>query len=93
MRPLKAFQLKYASNAKGRTFSSIDLSAATDRLPIRLQKTVLQVILLNNISQNIQMFVNAWEQLMVGRAYKFGRGKALRSVLYAVGQPMGALSS
>lgn len=30
---------------KGRTFSSIDLSAATDRLPLALQKSVLKVLL------------------------------------------------
>lgn len=44
MSPILRLQSMYASNPKG-LFSSIDLSAATDRLPISLQVILLKVLL------------------------------------------------
>lgn len=64
-------------------FWCYDLSAATDRLPVKLQILLLQPYLGDRAS--------AWANLLVGRDYfNSSIGKSLR---YAVGQPMGALSS
>jgi hypothetical protein len=59
-----------------------DLTAATDRLPV-----ILQVMILNFISPGLG---SKWRDLLIKRGYvlkKFG------TYHYAVGQPMGALSS
>jgi hypothetical protein len=86
-------------------FSSIDLSAATDRLPISLQVSVLKV-LLKDLVPDSQQFAEAWRDLLVKRKYSTGLNpkKSSKSeftipsdipefVTYSVGQPMGALSS
>jgi len=77
---------------------SFDLSAATDRLPIWLQAEILTCFYGPSFSR-------AWQDLLVGRAYRTPASKDLlqkgieigknfpKSVRYAVGQPMGALSS
>jgi len=44
MAPVRLLQDRFGLQAKG-LFSSIDLSAATDRLPISLQKSLLKVLL------------------------------------------------
>jgi hypothetical protein len=96
-------QQKFADNPKRRTFASIDLSAATDRLPISLQASVLRV-LLKDIVPDSTMFAKAWIDLLVDRHYKISISGKLnqeaivprklgQSVKYSVGQPMGALSS
>lgn len=64
-----------------------DLSAATDRLPIKLQTSILEVFFGKALA-------DAWYNLLVGRDYvleskEYGSAK----VRYSVGQPMGALSS
>jgi len=61
---------------------SFDLTAATDRLPIQLQRD-----LLNNI---VPKLGDHWSSLLVGRSYSPPSGEALS---YNCGQPMGALSS
>lgn len=68
---------------------SLDLSSATDRLPISLQ-----VKLLTAISGSPRL-AKAWEQLMVGRTFSVPKeaGLSVKRVSYSVGQPMGALSS
>lgn len=78
-------------------FYSYDLSAATDRLPLQIQKALLSPILTS-------WGAELWGTLLVGRPYyilhkdaiadlpDIGRGD-LRSVEYATGQPMGAYSS
>jgi hypothetical protein len=48
----------YPSKVKGRTFSSIDLSAATDRLPISLQVSLLRS-LLKDIVPDSALFAEA----------------------------------
>jgi len=65
---------------EGHKFSCFDLSAATDRLPIDLQVTILNSCGVNG---------EAWKDLVVGYPYYF-KGQEVR---YAVGQPMGAYSS
>lgn len=76
---------------------SFDLSAATDRLPLWLQRDILSAAYSKEFSQS-------WETLMVGRDYKTPSLLELadvcpvpdnypKSVRYSVGQPMGALSS
>lgn len=66
-----------------------DLSAATDRLPMRLQVAVLTVMFGPTLA-------GAWRDLLVGREYivpKNDYGIAQGPIRYSVGQPMGALSS
>jgi hypothetical protein len=67
---------------------SYDLSAATDRLPISLQKS-----LLNNVSPDLGKH---WANLLVNRDYELPLDKITNDyydIRYATGQPMGALSS
>jgi tRNA pseudouridine-54 N-methylase len=74
---------------------SFDLSAATDRLPISLQKAILADVYGKSFS-------NSWSALLL-RKFKTPSKSALTGinvssvlpddVVYAVGQPMGALSS
>jgi hypothetical protein len=61
-------------------FFSFDLSAATDRLPIELQRDIL-----NCLSPNLG---TAWSNLL-----DFGWFWKGKEIKYAVGQPMGAYSS
>jgi hypothetical protein len=68
---------------------SLDLTAATDRLPIVLQKELL-------IGLFDKSFADAWALLLTDRNYGFyslGYEKYHGQYRYAVGQPMGALSS
>jgi len=85
-------QLAPLSSAWGhKTLYSLDLSAATDRLPIVLQEMLLADLLAD------KKFAKAWRNLLVNRDYKVPaaavREGASPTVRYAVGQPMGALSS
>ncbi|AHE13868.1 Pol [Sclerotinia sclerotiorum mitovirus 6] len=61
---------------------SIDLTAATDRFPIELQKQILSI--LTNTA-----FTRDWADVMVGEEFSYEGG----SISYRVGQPMGAYSS
>lgn len=47
--PVEALQKKFSECPKKRTFASIDLSSATDRLPISLQISLLKVILKDKV--------------------------------------------
>lgn len=69
-----------------------DLSAATDRLPLRLQIRILSTLIGRKAAE-------AWGEILVGRGYrmppsagKYGFTPGDR-IYYKVGQPMGALSS
>lgn len=62
--------------------ASFDLSAATDRLPLQIQKVVLGPVLGLHLAET-------WGDLLIKRQY-FLKDKGYT---YAVGQPMGALSS
>lgn len=68
---------------------SVDLSSATDRLPIKLQSKVIDLI------YNLEIG-DLWASILVDRPYmirpnKYGIEEGY--VYYATGQPMGALSS
>nr|WMI40078.1 MAG: RNA-dependent RNA polymerase [Rhizoctonia cerealis duamitovirus] len=75
-----------------RYLASFDLSAATDRLSVLLQERLLVPLVGPEFARN-------WRQLLVDRDYsitvprQFSGGVKQKSVRYAVGQPMGALSS
>lgn len=80
---------------EGQPQFSLDLSAATDRLPILLQQ-----LLLENLFKSNEFALN-WGKLLVDRVYEFHPSEELVQQFgwkpsahkYAVGQPMGALSS
>jgi hypothetical protein len=61
---------------------SFDLSAATDRFPITLQAQLLTKLYNSEVA-------NAWVSLLKNRDYHYKQS----IYNYAVGQPMGALSS
>nr|UTQ48826.1 RNA-dependent RNA polymerase [Monilinia fructicola mitovirus 9] len=65
---------------------SFDLSAATDRLPITLQKDILTILV--NPS-----FAESWAIALVGRPYILRYKSVTHELKYSIGQPMGALSS
>jgi len=67
-----------------RQLYSFDLTAATDRLPIGIQQFIMSKLLGSDSA------AAAWADLLVGRGYASPDGKVIK---YAVGQPMGALSS
>lgn len=65
----------------------MDLSSATDRLPMDLQVPLIKEIF--NLSD---IEANAWRDLLVDRDYAVPN-EPNTLVRYSVGQPMGALSS
>lgn len=68
-------------------YHSIDLSSATDRMPIALQKRVVKYLF------NSEEMADAWEQILVGYPFSLTvKGKTER-ITYGAGQPMGAYSS
>jgi hypothetical protein len=75
-----------------RYLASFDLSAATDRLSVLLQERLLVPLVGPEFASN-------WRSLLVNRDYsiavplQFSGGVKQKTVRYAVGQPMGALSS
>jgi hypothetical protein len=76
---------------EGQFVASYDLSAATDRLPLLLQTDLLAHLMGDTLAQ-------IWAKLLVGRSYSLPRiaksyNLGFSEVSYAVGQPMGALSS
>jgi hypothetical protein len=70
---------------------SYDLSAATDRFPINLQRQVLSHLYTVEVAQ-------AWVDILINRDFEYFSkdkywGSQSGSYRYSVGQPMGALSS
>lgn len=64
-----------------------DLSSATDRLPVSLQVPILSSLLGEEVGER-------WASLLVDRTYTLNsKVYGYHQVKYAVGQPMGALSS
>jgi len=64
-----------------------DLSAATDRLPILLQISIISSLISKEVGE-------AWGEVLVGRDYVLNSKEYGKHTLrYQVGQPMGALSS
>lgn len=81
-KPVKALLSKVPD---GETLYSFDLSAATDRFPVVLQEVVIGAMFGWEYAYH-------WKNLLVERLYKAPL-KGSVSYKYAVGQPMGALSS
>jgi hypothetical protein len=70
---------------------SFDLSAATDRLPVQIQVSIL-----DGMFPEVPGLGNAWRNLLIDRDYVIPSnpyGISEGSLRYSVGQPMGALSS
>lgn len=77
------------SGASGLPLYSFDLSAATDRLPLSLQKVLLSPLL-------TAWGAETWGKLLVGRPYVVESDEFKikpRNLYYGTGQPMGAYSS
>nr|UPW42254.1 MAG: putative RNA dependent RNA polymerase [Xinjiang mito-like virus 55] len=76
------------SKKDNKSVYSFDLSAATDRLPL-----IIQICILNSFRAGLG---DVWGKILVNRDYvlpKWSGYKKSSSIRYAVGQPMGALSS
>lgn len=94
LRPVRSMMRRRIAKANG--MWSYDLSAATDRLPIVIQKVLLSPFLTS-------WGAEVWASLLIGRSYYFpgirkDNKKGLpemegRDLYYGRGQPMGALSS
>jgi hypothetical protein len=98
LRPLHSYLFNVLKNIKGDCtfdqnkfktdianwdyFSSVDLTAATDRFPIRLISSVLN-------GRLPLSYVKAWEDIMVGYPFIINN----KMISYSVGNPMGAYSS
>lgn len=81
--------LKIAKKA-GLPLYSLDLSSATDRIPVSIQ-----AMLLDNFIWEFPHYGASWRRILVERSYwiKSEVFDVNKSVTYGVGQPMGALSS
>lgn len=90
-KPIEAL-LERAKEAGKECIWSYDLSAATDRLPVKVQEALLG-------AYATEGYAGLWAELLVGRPYRTPRKWATTFggdsvyVRYAVGQPMGAYSS
>jgi len=83
----KAYKYAQELSLKYNASFGFDLSSATDRLPISSQKSILN---------NLFGIGDLWANILVGREYHINENKygiPTIPVKYAVGQPMGALSS
>jgi hypothetical protein len=67
---------------KGSRFHSIDLTTATDRFPICIEKLILSTWFGKH-------YADAWEHIMIGYPFRYQD----RMVTYGTGNPMGAYSS
>jgi hypothetical protein len=76
---LRKLNVKCLVGLKGKRCQSMDLSAATDRLPVKLQAQILELL---GFPGNLWMSILDRDWLLLGER-----------VRYAVGQPMGAYSS
>jgi hypothetical protein len=79
-----AMGVKQSTSSLDSTVYSFDLTAATDRLPVIFQRSIL-----TSAFGNANPALN-WERVLVARDYETPAGELLK---YAVGQPMGAKSS
>jgi len=77
-----SFKDKLEAPSVGEKYWSVDMTAATDRMPIKLIEIVLR-------GRLPSWYVNCWHNIMVGYPFWF-QG---RELYYAVGNPMGAYSS
>lgn len=74
-----------------------DLSAATDRLPIAIQVSLITSLFSYLKIDTPNKAATYWSDILVSRDYTFNYDPedpdSTPSIKYAVGQPMGALSS
>jgi hypothetical protein len=80
---------------EGKQLFSLDLTAATDRLPVALQVEVLRLLLESQpwpgwLKGNPNLVARLWRSVLTERYFEDPSGRKVR---YAVGQPMGAFSS
>ncbi|QDB74992.1 MAG: RNA-dependent RNA polymerase [Neofusicoccum parvum mitovirus 1] len=83
--PLKLLMSKVAP---GQKFYSFDLSSATDRLPVQLQRDILNCLVPN--------LGTLWMDLLGSLKWRWkslNKRVPIKEVCYSVGQPMGAYSS
>jgi len=73
----------YIPRRLGHKYHSLDLSAATDRFPLKLQKELIAKLVSGP-------YADGWEEVLVGTPFVTPEGD---SVVYNAGQPMGAYSS
>jgi hypothetical protein len=86
LKPLKRLVNRMERSGIRRSWS-YDLSAATDRFPLWVQRSLLSGIFSDR-------FGTLWARLLAGRKYAHrSKGVIVNSSVYATGQPMGALSS
>lgn len=91
VKPVKEL-IKRCETKGVRQVYSYDLSAATDRLPVVLQEWLLAAF-------TGRAFAESWKAVLCDREYRLPQvysktfGRKYETVKYAVGQPMGALSS
>jgi hypothetical protein len=76
---LNKLKVNMISGTKNKQLQSMDLSAATDRLPVKLQAQILNILGYDG---------NTWKELLDRTWYFEGI-----DIKYTVGQPMGAYSS
>lgn len=83
-----SFQRCLDKSVLNRSVYSVDLSSATDRLPIDLQVNILDALSGLKIGA-------LWKSILVDRPYMIRENKYIPSgyVYYSTGQPMGCLSS
>jgi len=60
----------YPSRVRGTLFGSVDLSAATDRLPLSLQTTLMKGLGARWGIEDPAMFSKAWADMLVLRKYR-----------------------
>lgn len=77
-------QNPFIEKEPGNKYHSLDLSNATDRIPVKLQTQILELMSDRNTAK-------AWQILMVDEP--FLKPNSNEFIKYEVGQPMGALSS
>jgi hypothetical protein len=83
-----AFTKSTPADLQGHSFHSIDLTAATDRMPIALQKRVVRYLFGSTAK------ADAWSEILVGHPYSVRVGcNTFSDIVYGTGQPMGAYSS
>jgi hypothetical protein len=83
-----AFKRCLEKSVINRSVYSVDLSSATDRLPIDLQVGILDAL-------SGQKIGDLWKQILVERPYMIRKNDFIPEghVYYSTGQPMGCLSS
>lgn len=74
---------------EGHKYYSFDLTKATDRFPLSLQRDLIEKMFNSNVAK-------CWETVLVDTPFKFSSGGSAKydtEVTYRAGQPMGAYSS